>query len=61
MATFTPDKVSLDTATTVTPAAPQDAKAHSGPVARLLARVSKGLGDYAEYQMEAGVWRKIAI
>ena len=39
MATFTPDKVSLDTA--VTPAAPQDAKAHTGPVARLLARVSK--------------------
>ena len=60
MATFTPDKVSLDTAT-VTPAAPQDSKAHSGPVARLLARVSKGLGDYAEYQMERGVWRKIAI
>ena len=40
MATFTPDKVSLD-ATTVTPAAPQDAKAHTGPVARLLAKVSK--------------------
>ena len=59
MATFTPDKVSLDT--TATPAAPQDAKAHNGPVARLLARVSKGLGDYADYQMERGVWRKIAI
>ena len=60
MATFTPDKVSLDT-TTAAPAAPQDSKAHTGPVARLLARVSKGLGDYAEYQMERGVWRKIAI
>ena len=57
MATLTPDKVSQDTAT----AAPQDAKAHTGPVARLLARVSKWSGDYADYQMETGVWRKIAI
>ena len=59
MATFTRDKVSLDT--TVTPAAPQDAKAHTGPFARLLARVSKWSDNYAEYQMERGVWRKIAI
>ncbi|MYC37852.1 MAG: hypothetical protein F4X66_13215 [Chloroflexi bacterium] len=61
MATFTPDKVSLDTATVATPAAPQDAKAHNGPVARLLARVSKWSDDYADYQMETGTWRKIAI
>ena len=59
MATFTPDKVSLDT--TVTPAAPQDSKAHIGPVARLLARVSKWSDEYADYQMETGTWRKIAI
>lgn len=58
MATFTPDKVSLDT---TTPAAPQDAKAHNGPVARLLARVSKWSDDYADYQMETGTWRKLAI
>ena len=61
MATFTPDKVSLDTATTVTSAAPQDAKAHTGPVARLLAKVSKLSDEYAEYQMETGTWRKLAI
>ncbi len=60
MATFTPDKVSPDT-TTVTPAAPQDAKAHTGPVARLLAKVSKLSDEYADYQMETGTWRKLAI
>ena len=59
MATFTPDKVSLDT--NVTPATPQDAKAHTGPVARLLAKVSKLSDEYADYQMETGTWRKLAI
>ena len=59
MATLTPDKVSPDTVNV--PTAPQDAKAHTGPVARLLARVSKWSGDYADYQMETGAWRKIAI
>ena len=61
MATLTPDKVSLDIATTDAPAAPQDAKAHTGPVARLLAKVSKLSDEYADYQMETGTWRKIAI
>ncbi len=61
MATLTPDKVSLDTASTDSQAAPPDSKAPAGPVARLLARVSKWSGDYADYQMETGVWRKLAI
>ena len=61
MATLTPDKVSVDTASADFPSAPQYSKAHVGPVARLLARVSKWSGDYADYQMERGVWRKIAI
>ncbi len=62
MATFTPDKVFPDTtAAAVFPAAPQDFKAHTGLVARLLARVSKWSGDYADYQMESCVWRKLAI
>ena len=34
---------------------------HRGPVSRLLARVSRMSGEYADYQMEAGVWRKLAI
>jgi hypothetical protein len=61
MATFTPDKVSLDTTLGTASAAPQEAKAHNGPVARLLARVSKWSGDYADYQMATGAWRKISI
>ncbi len=61
MATFTPDKVSRNTGTAEFPAAPQDSKAHTGPVAHLLAKVSKWSGDYADYQMEAGVWRKLAL
>ena len=61
MATFTHDTITPNSGTTETPAAPQDSKAHTGPVARLLARVSKWSGDYAEYQMESGIWRKIAI
>ena len=66
MATFTPDKVAPNTPSLYKseaefPAAPQDSKAHTGPVARLLARVSKWSGDYADYQMEVGVWRKLAL
>lgn len=38
-----------------------DGRLHRGPVARLLARVSRMSGEYADYQMEAGVWRKLAI
>lgn len=60
MATASPTKVNPDI-TPETPAAPQDSKAHTGPVARLLARVSKWSGEYADYQMETCTWRKIAI
>ena len=61
MATFTPDKVIKDTNTAEIPAAERDTKLHTGPVARLLAQVSKWSSDYADYQMENGVWRKLAI
>ncbi len=64
MTTFTPDKVSPDkvslAAAEVRPAAPA-AKPHTGPVARLLAQVSKLSSGYADYQMEQGVWRKLAL
>ena len=39
----------------------QDSKAHSGLFARLIARVSKVSDTYAEYEMERGVWRKLAL
>ena len=61
MATLTPDKVSLDSNAPEIPVEGQDSKLHTGPVARLLAQVSKLSGDYAEYQMEQGVWRKLAL
>lgn len=43
------------------PVASEVGRLHRGPVARLLARVSRMSGEYADYQMEAGVWRKLAI
>ena len=61
MATSTPEKVTPNTGITEAPAAPQDTKVHTGPVARLLAHVSKWSSEYADYQMETCVWRKIAI
>lgn len=39
----------------------KDAKPRSGVVSRLLAQVSRMNGEYVDYQMEAGVWRKLAL
>ena len=39
----------------------REGKLHKGPVARLLAKVSKLGGEYAEYQMENCLSRKVAI
>ena len=63
MATFTPDKVSRNSNVSASeiPVEGRNSELDTGPVARLLARVSKWSSDYAEYQMENGVWRKIAI
>ena len=46
-----------------TPIAPKtsDGVKHTGPIARLLAEVSKMSDEYAKYQMETGVWRKLAL
>ena len=38
-----------------------DGKLHTGPVARLLAQVSKSVGVYAHYRMEHCEERKLAI
>ena len=55
MATLTPDKVTRESTEET------NLKSHGGRIARLLAQVSK-LGDmHAEYQMERGVWRKLAL
>ena len=42
-------------------AARDTVKLHTGPVARLLSKVSKSVGTYTDYQMERGVWRKLAL
>ena len=46
-----------------TPIAPKTSNGgkHTGPIARLLAEVSKMSDEYAKYQMETGVWRKLAL
>ena len=45
------------------PATPKsgDGKLHTGPVARLLAQVSKSVETYAHYRMEHCEERKLAI
>ena len=36
-------------------------KANTGTVARLLAKVSKWNSKYGDYQMDAGIWRELAL
>jgi len=61
MATHTPVKAIQESG--VSGAQPQsgERKPQGSPVARLLNRVSKWHGEYIDYQMEAGVWRKLAL
>ena len=61
MATSTPNKVSRTNANPVIPAAERDAKVHTGPVARLLAKVSR-MGDvHAKYKLDKCTWRELAL
>ena len=61
MATLTPEKIFQDTPTHEAPAGAPEPGLHAGPVARLLARVSRWSDEYADYQMDRGSWRKLAI
>ena len=61
MATLTPEKASPDTEMAEVRPQPQEGKLHKGPVSRLLAKVSRMNGEYVDYQMEAGTWRKLAL
>ena len=51
------------TMTQVAPATPNDgnAKVHSGPIARLLASVSRLAEEHAEYKLSQCAWRRISI
>ncbi len=61
MTTSTPAEVSLNTGDSEVRPVVRDVKVHNGPVARLLAKVNKWNEEYADYQMEAGIWRKLAL
>ena len=57
----TPEKVSTDPGVPESNTAAQDVKPRSNVVARLLAQFSRMNDEYVDYQMEAGVWRKLAL
>ena len=57
----TPEQVSMDPGVSDASIAVKNAKPRSGMVSRLLAQVSRMNGEYVDYQMEAGVWRKLAL
>ena len=61
MATFTPERISGNSGISEAPTQGSKSKPNGGPVARLLAKVSQMHGEYVEYQMDAGVWRKLAL
>ena len=51
-----------DTPSTNAEVAAHDAtKPPTRPIDRLLSQVSKTVGVYADYQMEAGIWRKLSL
>ena len=57
----TPEQVSTNPGVSDAAIAVKDAKPRGGVVSRLLAQVSRMNGEYVGYQMEAGVWRKLAL
>ncbi len=57
MSTHVPQK---DPQTPVAPKTKDRAK-HTSPITRLLSEVSKMNDEYAKYQMETGIWRKLAL
>ena len=65
MATMIAEKVSAEDGAAVEATAGVPAeragRLPGGAVGRLLARVSRWTGEYADYQMEAGVWRKLSL
>ncbi len=39
----------------------EDTKLHTGPVRRLLAKVSKMTSDYTEYKLDNCDWRRLSL
>ena len=61
MPTHTPENVTPDTDVAEVRPPVKDSKPHSGTVVRLLSKVSKMHGEYVDYKMEAGIWRKLSL
>ena len=61
MAVSAPDKVTIDNGTPEAQPPAKVSRPHSGPVSRLLAKVSKWSMEYAEYHYDRCDWRRIAI
>ena len=61
MAVSVPHQVATDTGAPEVQFQARDSQPHTGPIARLLAKVSRLNSDYANYQMETGIWRKLAL
>ena len=57
----TPEQVSMDPGVSEAQTAVKDVKPHGSVVSRLLAQFSRMNDEYVDYQMEAGVWRKLAL
>lgn len=60
MNTSTIEKTSTEPKTAENRPMPSDAKLHSGPVARLLAQVTKVAEEHAAYKLSKCEWRWIA-
>lgn len=57
----TPEQVSTDPGVSDANTAVRDVKPRSSVVSRLLAQFSRMNDEYVDYQMERGVWRKLAL
>ena len=61
MTANTIEKTSTEPATTTNRPEAQGAKLHKGPVARLLASVSRLAEEHAQYKLSKCDWRRISI
>ena len=59
MVASVPERVNPDT--TTPRATEQNTKTHTGPISRMLAKVSKWSMEYADYHYERCDWRRMAI
>ena len=61
MSTHTHEKTIAESIAPEIQTAEQDVKLHKGPVARLLAEVSRAAEEYADYKLSKCDWRRFVI